>query len=271
MNVKSLRHSIASVFQDPFDVASPTTSYATARSLGSVNTRTQGAASRHTTNNNNNTRNNSRTPSVLPAVEEREERMIEFPLEDEDVLESYTIPDVPSPPTDVTCWATATQWLTAKSTWEACGQHLLRHDLMCYRGLMQMVLQLPSAVACPIGTLQVLANYSWQYKDSHPIHALPEKKQTGSAILALCHATVLQHLLMSPERGGPQLGEEQKKVAAAVRGVLDALEEGFPVPEISMRAKSLGRVVEDSKWQGDGKCAVLERILNSYIDVAVQG
>jgi len=178
---------------------------------------------------------------------------------------STPFPVAPPVPLSIPDAEAAEAWLSAPATWECLAVGVLRHDLMSYRTLMQRALN--SLEVHPCATLRTLANFTWQYKEPHPSHAL-SAKETAHAILALCHTAALGHL---PCPHGEGWSARQCEVAASVHSVLDALEEGFPVPSARVRSRILAERVEDeSAWHVESKGATLGALLCGYIDAAVE-
>lgn len=178
----------------------------------------------------------------------------------------------PAVPHDLGDWAAAQAWLSAASTWEGLAVGLLRQDLMAYRKLMQRAMRVPGVQ--PRGVLQVLSNFTWQYKEAHPTHALRSAKETAAALLALCHTAALTHLpwpAVEAERPCGW-GPRQVELANCVQGVLDALEEGFPAPAVKARSRVLGKLLTDEQaWGPARRGAGLAQVVCGYIDAAVEG
>lgn len=175
-------------------------------------------------------------------------------------------PAVPAVPLELPDWECSESWLTSPGTWESLASGVLNHDLMAYRSLILRVLR--SVDVQPRGTLRTLANYTWQYKESHPMHCL-SAKETAAAILALCQTAALAHL---PCPHGDGWAARQTEVADSVQFVLDALEEGFPVPSARARSQILAELLNDeSCWGAQRKAHTLGSILSGYIDSAIEG
>ena len=156
-------------------------------------------------------------------------------------------------------------WLTSAATWEHLATGILRHDVLSYRVLLRRVVT--ALDVHPRGTLRTVANFMWQYKEHHPLHAL-SAKETGASVLAVCHAAALAHL---PCGEGWTL--RQSELAESVQNVLDALEEGFPVASVQGRCRVLSRVVgEEGAWgRGGGRlCETMRTLLDTYVEAGVR-
>jgi len=175
----------------------------------------------------------------------------------------YVAPPVPM---DLPSADAVEAWLTAPATWEGLANGLLHQDLIWYRPLMKRVLN--CLELHPRGTLRTMATYTWQYKEPHPTHALPAK-ETAAALLGLCHTAALSHL---PCLGADGWTMRQTETADAVLSVLDALEEGFPVPAARSRCRVLANLVSDEvAWTNSAKGSTLSALLCGYVDAAVEG
>lgn len=180
---------------------------------------------------------------------------------------------VPTVPLDLPTQEAAEIWLSSPATWESLSVGILQHDLLAYRLILKRALH--SAVdEHPRGILRTIANYTWQYKEHHPSHTLSSAKVTGDALVGLCHAAALAHL---PCGGGDAANVgwtlRQLEVADSIQNVLDAIEEGFPVPEVQSQCQVLATAVvaQEAAWVGSALGTTLRNLLDSYIDAAVQG
>lgn len=179
----------------------------------------------------------------------------------------------PTVPLDLSTQEAAEIWLSSPSTWESLSIGILQHDLLAYRLILKRALHSADDVH-PHGILRTISNYTWQYKEHHPSHTLSSAKVTGNALLGLCHAAALAHL---PCNGGDAANGSwtlrQLEVADGIQNVLDAIEEGFPVPEVQSQCQVLAAAVveQEAAWCGSALGTTLRNLLNSYVDAAVQG
>ncbi|GAB4816285.1 hypothetical protein N2152v2_003331 [Parachlorella kessleri] len=97
----------------------------------------------------------------------------------------------PMPPDTITSWPQAEAWLLDERTWTGLATFVLRHDAMLYRTLLLQLVQAPAL--CPLGALSFLELYARRYVGELPGDAL-SAPQVGSALLAICQATVMTHL-----------------------------------------------------------------------------
>jgi len=182
----------------------------------------------------------------------------------------------PTVPLDLSTQEAAEIWLSSPSTWESLSIGILQHDLLAYRVILKRAVQNAVDVH-PHGILRTIANYTWQYKEHHPSHTLSSAKVTGDALLGLCHAAALAHLPCigggKEHAAGGSWTLRQLEVADSIQNVLDAIEEGFPVPEVQSQCQVLAAAVgeQEAAWFGSALGATLENLLNSYVDAAVQG
>ena len=156
-------------------------------------------------------------------------------------------------------------WLTDRQTWERLARGLLSQDLMAYRHLLQRIMIDRNVVA--LGTLQTLANYSWQYKKHNPSHVLP-MKETAGAILALCQTVALCHL---PHPEDEEWTDIQKEVSQTILGVIDAMEDsGFPSRNLKDQISSFGILLQDENaWAKTAQAETFTKLLGHYIDSAL--
>jgi hypothetical protein len=175
----------------------------------------------------------------------------------------------PTVPLDLPTQEAVESWLSSPSTWECLSIGILQHDLMAYRLILKRALHRAIDVH-PRGILRTIANYTWQYKEHHPSHTLSSAKVTGNALLGLCHAAALAHLPCGVANGWTL---RQSEVAESIQNVLDAIEEGFPVPEVQSQCQVLAAAVvaQESAWVGAELGSTLRKLLESYVDAAVQG
>jgi hypothetical protein len=186
-------------------------------------------------------------------------------------------------PLDLPTQDAVEMWLSSPSTWESLSVGILQRDLMAYRLILKRALR--SAVHVhPRGILRTIANYTWQYKEHHPSHTLSSAKVTGNALLGLCHVAALAHLPCHSQKqngggsagGAPSVGGwtlRQSEVAESIQNVLDAIEEGYPVADVQSQCQVLAAAVaaQESAWSGSALASTLEKLLESYVDTAVQG
>ena len=175
--------------------------------------------------------------------------------------------DVSVVPRDISNLASAMSWLTASSTWNEPAAVLLRRDLMRYRCLLQRAMRFQGI--SPLGSLRTLANYAWQYKTYHPLHAL-DSSQTAGAILALCQTAALCHL---PRRTEEPWTTIQESVSEAILVVVDAMEDaGFPAGERKPGCRLLASLLQDTDaWLPSSQAETLTKLLGNYIDAAIDG
>ena len=172
----------------------------------------------------------------------------------------------PAVPMDFSSLGSFDAWSSSSATWEVLGRGMLTQDLLAYRVLLKRVLR--NKAVHPKGTLRILAKYVKQYQGYHSSHALPAK-EIGAAVLGLCHCAALIHLPCENEAWWTQ---RQVEVAESVQNVLDALEEGFPVPCVQIRAQGLSLLLaREAGWSGEALQSTLFSMVNGCIDAAVQG
>lgn len=172
----------------------------------------------------------------------------------------------PAVPLNLPTQTSVDTWTSSPTTWAALATGLLSQDLMAYRLLLKRVLRTPEVH--PTGTLHALGKYTWQYKEYQPSHAL-SAKEAGWAVLGLCHAAALVHL---PCENDAWWSQRQVEVSEDVQNVLNALQDGFPVPMVQTRSQSLSKLLaREAGWSGEAWQTTLQALLNGYIDSAVQG
>jgi hypothetical protein len=190
---------------------------------------------------------------------------------------SYQNLVAPTVPLELPTQEAAEVWLSSPATWESLSVGILQHDLLAYRLILKRALVTSASDVHPRGILRTIANYTWQYKEHHPLHALSSAKVTGNALLGLCHVAALAHLPIitcGGGDGGDSWTVRQSEVAESIQNVLDAIEEGFPVAaEVQSQCHVLAAAVaeHEATWSGSALNTTLRALLNSYVDAAVQG
>ncbi|KAL4419606.1 hypothetical protein ABPG77_001660 [Micractinium sp. CCAP 211/92] len=197
----------------------------------------------------------------------------------------------PQPPPGLASLEEAEAWLWDSRTWGTLSGNMAAHDPIAYRPLLLRLAQSGTGVL-PMGALRLLAAYASQYQGELPSHELPAK-EAGSAVLAICQAAAMTHLLIGPagrgrgrgaagDDGGagahhqadggatPQWTLQQEEVAAGMQAVLSALTSHFPSDNVRRRAQSfLDLLANPSAWDLRVRMGTMAKMLGGYFSDAV--